>query len=321
MVIYLDQKKHKFSARSKEARLFYIMVSPFILTFVLLKIFPMAYALYLSFTNASGFNWDSIKFIGVKNYAKMLKDSEVWYSLGRTFFVALIYVPIQLILVNLISLLLTRNIKAIGFFRTVYYIPSIVPAVAMGMMWSQLYNKNSGFFNQVLGVFGITVDWLGYENVTASLIIMMLWTLGLGLLVTIAGIKGVPAELNEAAEIDGAGFFCRYFKITLPLITPSNLYNLVMGIILALQIYTQPILITPPNGIGASNGLLGVPLKPNYLYVVNIYQQIFANQKYGYGLALVWLLFVIIVGLSVTVMATSKKWVHYEVDQEGDKGQ
>jgi len=278
----------------------------------------MVYALYLSFTNASGFNWDNLKFVGLRNYVKMVQDSDVWYSLERTLLVTVIFVTVQLIIVNLISILLTRNIRGIGFFRTVYYIPSIVPAVATGMMWSQLYNKNSGFFNQVLGLFGITVDWLGYDNVTASLIIMMLWSLGSGLLVTIAAIKGVPAELHEAAEIDGAGFFYRYFKITLPMITPSNLYNIIMAVIWTMQIYTQPILITPASGIGASNGILGVPLKPNYLYVVNIYQQIFARQKYGYGLALVWLLFVIIVGITFAIMWSSKKWVNYEVDQEGD---
>lgn len=314
----MKHKRFKLSAKGKEARLFYILVSPFILSFLLLKVFPMVYALYLSFTNASGFNWDNLKFVGLRNYVKMVQDSDVWYSLERTLLVTVIFVTVQLIIVNLISILLTRNIRGIGFFRTVYYIPSIVPAVATGMMWSQLYNKNSGFFNQVLGLFGITVDWLGYDNVTASLIIMMLWSLGSGLLVTIAAIKGVPAELHEAAEIDGAGFFYRYFKITLPMITPSNLYNIIMAVIWTMQIYTQPILITPASGIGASNGILGVPLKPNYLYVVNIYQQIFARQKYGYGLALVWLLFVIIVGITFAIMWSSKKWVNYEVDQEGD---
>ncbi len=313
----MNYKKHRHSASFREARLFYLMVSPFVLSFVCLKIFPMLYALYISFTNASGFNWDKLKFVGFKNYIRMIHDNDVWYSLERTFLIAIIFVPVQLILVNLISILLTRKIKFVGFFRTVYYIPSIVPAVAMGMMWSQLYNKNYGFFNQVLGRFGITVDWLGYENVTKSLILMMLWTLGIGLLVTIAAIKGVPGELLEAARIDGAGKITVYRRIILPMITPSNLYNLLMGIIFTLQLYSQPILITPPSGIGASNGILGIPLRPNYLYVVNIYQQIFANQRYGYGLALVWLLFVIIVAISLVVMKSSKNWVHYEVDQEG----
>lgn len=308
-------KKPKLSFKSKEAIIFYLCVSPFLITFFLLKLFPMAYALYLSFTNASGFNWDTLKFTGVKNYLKAFHDGEVLYSAGRTFFIALIYVPLQIFVTNMVALLLTRKLKAMGVFRTIYYIPSIIPAVASGMMWMQLYNKNFGFFNEILGVFGITVNWLGYEWVTASLIFMMLWGMGAGLLITIASIKNVPKELYEAAEIDGCRPVSRYFRITLPLITPTNLYNLLMGIIGALQIYAQPLLITP-TGVSGGTGILGVPLRPNYVYVVHIYQQIFAKQRFGYGLALIWLLFIVVVGLTLIVLKTSKKWVVYEIEQD-----
>jgi multiple sugar transport system permease protein len=306
----------KISLKSREAVLFYVLVSPFILSFVLLKIFPMVYAMYISFTNATGFNWDHLRFVNFKNYARILQDQEVLYSAGRTVLIAIVYVPLQMIAINLVALLLTRNIKGVGFFRTVYYIPSIVPAVAGGMMWLQLYNKNFGFFNQILGQFGITVNWLGYEWVTASLIFMMIWGLGTGLLISIAAIKNVPRELYEAAEIDGAKSFSQFVRITLPLITPVNLYNLLMGIIGAMQIYAQPVLITPA-GVSGGSGILGVPLKPNYLYVVHIYQQIFAKQRFGYGLALIWVLFIVVVGLTLLVLRTSRNWVHYEVDQEG----
>lgn len=307
----------KMTFRKREAILFYVMVSPFLLGFVFLKIFPMAYAFYLSFTNATGFNWDTMRVTGLKNYARILSDSDVLYSAGRTLLVAVIYVPLQLIFTNLIALLLTRKIKAVGVFRTIYYIPSLVPMVAGGLMWKTIYSTD-GVFNQILGLFGINISFLGYDWCTPSMIFMMLWGLGTGLLVTIAAIKNVPGELYEAAEIDGISPFQRYIRITLPLITPINLYNLLMGIIGALQIYAQPVMIsTSPSGAQSSGGILAVPLKPNYLYLVHIYQQIFSQQRFGYGMALIWVLFVVIVGLTLIVLKTSRKWVTYEIDQDG----
>lgn len=306
----------KLSIRKKEAILFYILVSPFILCFIFLKIFPMLYAFYLSFTNSTGFNWDTMRVVGLKNYSRILSDGDVLYSAYRTFLVAIIFVPLQLIVVNLTALLLTRKIKAVGVFRTIYYIPSIVPIVAGGMMWTKIYAKD-GVFNQILGLFGININFLDYNWCTPSMIFMMLWGLGTGLLVTIAAIKNVPAELYEAAEIDGINSFKRFTKITLPIITPINLYNLLMGIIGALQIYAQPVMITT-SAIGSQqSGILAVPLKPNYLYLVHIYQQIFSQQRFGYGMALIWVLFVVIVGLTLLVLKTSRRWVIYEVDQDG----
>ncbi|RAP75426.1 carbohydrate ABC transporter permease [Paenibacillus montanisoli] len=297
--------------KTKRIIAFYSMISPWFIVFLVFGLYPMMYGLYLSFTNYYGFNIKKLKWMGLQNYHKVFTDSDAMYSLGRTLYVTLINVPLGVAIGLGLAMLLNRPVRGVGVYRTIFYLPSIVPALASVLMWKFIFSSNNGVLNGILNLFGIdSVNWLGYDYATTSLLIMLLWGAGGGVLINLAGLKGIPRDLYEAASIDGASPFKRTFHITVPLMTPVIFFNVIMGIIGSLQIYMQPILLN-----GAE--LLARPIQPNYLYFVHAFQQIFAFQRFAYGMALLWVLFLAILALSVVVFTTSKYWVHYETDQEG----
>ncbi|MFC5406098.1 carbohydrate ABC transporter permease [Cohnella soli] len=296
----------------KEALEFYVFISPWFVVFVLLGLIPLLYGLYLSFTNYAGFNMDRLKFVGFANYHKVFTDNDAMYALGRTLFFTAIMVPLSTVLGFLLAVLLNQNIKRIGIYRTLFFIPSIIPVVAVGTMWRSLF-VDEGVVNNALISLGLEpVDWLGYDYAIYPLLIMLLWGVGGGILIYLAGLKGVSKDLYEAAAIDGATTFQRFARITIPLVTPVLFFQFIMSIIGSLQIFVQPILLA-----ANSNSLLSTPIRPNYVYSVHAFQQIFAFGRFGYGLALLWVLFLMILVMTVVVFSTSKMWVFYEVDQEG----
>ena len=305
-----QKEKTKVSPlKKKEERTFYALISPFILSFVFLSVFPMGMCLFLRFTNCSGFNLDTAKWVGLSNYQKVFNDSEAMHSLLRTLELSLIIIPLTMILAFILAMMLIQNVKFQGGFRTIYYLPSVVPFVAAGLMWKILFSRDRGMLNAVLGMFGIEpVFWLGPEMCSASLIIMCLWGAGGGILINIAGLKNIPNELYESASIDGARFFTKLFRITIPLFTPILLFNLLLAIIGNLQMYAQPVMLAT-----SGTGLLAVPFKDNYLYLVHIYQQVFGSQRFGYGLALSWVIVVIILVFTLLVLKSSKRWVNYDL--------
>lgn len=306
--------RKRFRGKSfKEAVEFYFFISPWFIVFIVLGLVPLLYGLYLSFTNYAGFNMDRLVFVGFDNYRKVFTDNDAMYSLGRTLFFTVIMVPSSIILGFLLAVLLNQNIKRIGIYRTLFFIPSIIPVVAVGTMWRSLF-VDDGVVNNILEAMGFEgLDWLGYDYAIYPLIIMLLWGVGGGILIYLAGLKGVSKDLYEAAAIDGATTVQRFAKITIPLVTPVLFFQFIMSIISSLQIFVQPILLA-----ANSNSLLSTPLRPNYVYSVHSFQQIFAYGRFGYGLALLWVLFIMILILTVVVFATSKLWVFYEVDQEGN---
>lgn len=288
---------------------FYAFVSPWLIIFVFLSLFPLLYGLYLSFTNFTGFNLSHLKFIGLDNYRTVFQDSDSMYALGRTLLITAITVPLSVFIGLLLAILLNLKVKGLSWFRTAFYMPSIVPVVSTVLIWKFIF-AGDGLLNDVLTKLHLpAINWLGYDYASTSLIIMLLWGAGGSLLVNLAGLKGIPADLYEAAEIDGATPLRKFFQVTLPLMTHILFFNLIMGIIATLQIYIQPILL---SGIK----LLEPPIKPNYLYLVHAFQQIFAFQRFGYGLALMWVLFVAILLLTILVFYSSRYWVYYETEQE-----
>jgi ABC-type sugar transport system permease subunit len=303
----------RFRSRSfKEALEFYVFISPWFIVFILLGLIPLLYGLYLSFTNYAGFNMDRLVYVGFDNYRKVFTDNDAMYSLGRTIFFTVIMVPASIVLGFLLAVLLNQNIKGIGIYRTLFFIPSIIPVVAVGTMWRSLFVED-GVINNLLLQLGLQpVDWLGYDYAIYPLFIMLLWGVGGGILIYLAGLKGVSKDLYEAAAIDGATTVQRFAKITIPLVTPVLFFQFIMSIIGSLQIFVQPILLA-----ANSNSLLSTPIRPNYVYSVHAFQQIFAYGRFGYGLALLWVLFIMILALTVVVFSTSKLWVFYEVDQGG----
>lgn len=309
-------KRKTLSARTKEAFLFYALISPFIIGFVIMGLIPIFRGIYLSFTNFTGFNYDHLKFVGTYNYTRVFSDSDAMYSMGRTLLIALITVPLLQVVTLGMSMLLYRPIKGVGIFRTIFYLPTLVPAVAVGMMWSGIFNKNEGLLTEILSKLGLPpLDMMGYDLCTLALIIVLMWkAAGGGLLINIAALKNVPVELYEAAEIDGASGFRKFIRITLPMISPTIFFNIVTCLIGMLQIFGEPVMLA----LGR-NGILNVPMRPNYVYLVHVYQQIFVGQRFGYGLALLWVVVAVILILTLMIFWTSKRWVYYEVAQDGGK--
>ena len=281
--------KKKLKSRTRKTITFYTIMAPFLLMFIGLKVYPFVWGVYMSLTNYTGFNANNLKYVGLANYERVLIDTEAMTSIGTTVKIGLIVVPLSLLICNILALILSSSMKGVGAFRTIYYLPSIIPSIAITMMWQGIFLMDGGLLNAILNLFGKeSVNWLGFEWVFRSLCIMMLWSAGAGILNVLSGIKAIPEELYEAARIDGANYFQITTKITLPLTANMNFVNLLTGIIASLQLYSEPILLS-------GNSMTAVPLQPIYTYMVHVFQQIFTNLRFGYGLALSWLIFVIIV--------------------------
>ncbi len=308
----------RWSKKQQEYMTFYLFVSPWFIVFLGMTLIPLLWGLYLSFTNYTGFNYDNLKWVGTYNYERVFTDSEAMHALGRTLIITCINVPLGTLFGYFLALLMNNSMKGVYVYRTIIYLPAIIPVVATGLMWKVIFNQHSGLINGFLGLFGIPkVNWLGYEMATTSLIIMLLWGAGAGLIIYLAGLKGIPKDLYEAASIDGANSLFRFLHITTPMMTPVLFFNVIMSIIFSLQIMVQPVLLAPEVAGNVSSGLMATPLSPNYVYLVHSLQQIFVYQRFSYGLALLWVLFVIILVLTLLVFRSSKYWVHYEVEQKG----
>ena len=300
-----------------QARWFYVFISPWILGLLVFTLIPVSVGLLMSFTDFTGSNFHTVKWIGLANYAEafgqFLNNGDAWYSLSRTLLFAAITIPINIALSLLIAVLLTRNIRGQGLFRTLFYIPSIIPIVAGAWIFKLLFDNNYGVVNGVLDkiVQGTFIHWM--TNYSFEVLIMWSVWAGVGgaLVIFMAGIQGVPSELVDAARIDGASPFQLFLSITLPLMTPVVFYQFVIGIIGALQVLQAPILLAPN-----SRGLSSIPPRENYMFLVNVYQQSFNQQRYGYGSALLWILFVFILILTLVVTYSGKYWVYYENEPE-----
>lgn len=225
-------------------------------------------------------------------------------SLGVTFLWAA-FLPIGMVFALFLSNLLNKDIRFIPMFRTIIYIPVIVPAVANCLLWLWLYNPEVGLFNMVLEKLGLPKSyWLmDKKTVMLSLVIMSLWQVGGNVVIFLAALQGVPKDLLEAADIDGAGGVTKYFRITLPMISPAIFFQLVMGVVGALQVFNQAALMTD-----------GGPQRATYFYVYFIYQEAFVNYNMGYASALAWLLFLIVLVITVFLVRYVGRTVYYEAE-------
>ncbi|TDF92321.1 carbohydrate ABC transporter permease [Paenibacillus piri] len=285
-----------------------LYISPWILGFALLELYPFIASLYYSFTSFDLIN--PPKFIGLKNYITMFTQDETFYKTLRvTLIYAIIAVPLKLAFALFVAVVLTVKLKSVNFFRTVYYLPSILGgSVAVAVLWRFLFMKE-GIVNQFTSFFHIPpVNWLGDPS-TALFTISMLnvWQFGSSMVLFLAGLKQVPAELYEVGRVEGASKMRMFFSVTLPLITPILLFNLVMQIVNAFQEFTGAFVILPDGG----------PLRSTYLFGMKLYDEGFKFLKMGYASALSWVLFAIILALTALVFRSSSYWAHYE--DGGDK--
>ena len=288
--------------RKKEAIEFYLIISPWIIGFLLFLGGPIVASAVLSFTDWNLLNPPS--WVGVDNYLTIFTDDDMfWQSLKVTAIYTGASVPLGLMLSLLLALLLNTEVRGVRLFRTIYYLPSVMSGVAVALLWSWLFNPDFGLVNHLLGLFGIPgPTWLASETwALPAMIIMSLWGAGQSMLIFLAGLQGIPQQLYEAAEIDGASGWSRFVHVTLPMLSPVILFNLIMGIIGSFQVFTQGYIMT--NG-GPNNATL--------FYVLNLYNQAFRNLRMGYASALAWILFFIILGLTLLVIRESRERVYYE---------
>ena len=255
----------------------------------------------ISFTS-----WDVItpwKFIGLENYKNLFKDPLVLKSLQVTAYYTLLSVPLVTCIPLLIAMLLNTNVKGMSVFRTIFYIPSIVPVVASSAIWMYIYNPMYGLLNSIIRALGGSSHNFIFspKEVIPSLAVMAVWSAGNTVVIYLAGLQGVPRQLYEAAELDGAGPVARFKNITVPMMTPIIFYNLVMAIIGSMQTFTQSYIMTD-----------GGPSNASLFYSLLVYRTAFKQSKMGYSAAMSWVLFVIIAALTGLVFKTSNKWVIYE---------
>lgn len=279
----------------------WLFASPWILGFLLWTVGPMVASLVIAFTN-----WDLItdpKLVGMQNFAAMLTDSLVWKSLQVTTIYALVSVPLQIGLGLGLALLLNANIRMLQFYRTAFYLPSVLSGVAVALLWRWMYSTEFGLFNAMLAQIGIQgPSWLGDPNwALPSLIFMSLWGVGASMIIYLAGLQGIPTDLYEAAEVDGASNWVRFWNITLPMMTPVLFFTLVTGFITALQVFTQAFIMTK-----------GGPNNATLFYLLYLYRSAFEYFRMGYASALAWVLFIYILVLTLILQRSSRYWVYYE---------
>ena len=279
----------------------YAFISPFILGFLFWFIIPALTAVYLVFHR-----WNLIsepRFVGLDNIRHLFKDRLFWQSLKVTTIYTLGSVPLGLILSFLLALLINTKVRGIAFFRTIYYLPSIVPAVANAVLWAWIFNTEFGLLNVLVRSVGLTkIKWLQEpEWAMVALIVMSLWGVGASMIIFLAGLQGIPDILYEAAEIDGAGRWSKLRHVTIPMMSPIIFFNLVLGIIGSFQVFTVGFLIT--DG-GPQNGTL--------FLVLYIYRNAFEYLDMGYAATLSWVLFFVIMSLTFLVFKFYGRQVYYE---------
>lgn len=281
----------------------WLLVTPWLIGFFALTLGPMIASAYLSFTD-----WDILtppKWVGLHNFIFLFtKDPIALLSFRITIVYAFISVPLRLVLGLAIALLMNQKIPGIFIFRTIYYLPAVLSGVAVALLWRWVFNSEFGLVNSMLWqFFGVQGPaWLvDPQWVMPAFIVMSLWDVGGPMLIYLAGLQGIPTDLYEAAEVDGANSWQRFWSITLPLMTPVLFFNLVIGIIGALQVFTQAFIITE-----------GGPNNATMFSILYMYLNAFRFFKMGYASAIAWILFVVIMALTLVVLRSSALWVHYE---------
>ena len=287
----------------REAITFYLCISPWLIGVVAFVIGPMIASLFLSFTN-----WDLFHapvFSGARNYEQLAQDPLMWQSLKVTVTYTVLYVPTELLGGLLLALLMNQRVPGIRFFRGVFYLPSVLSGVAYIVVWMWLLHPEAGLVNTVLRWFGIQGPrWLlNPGTALIALWMMSVWGLGRTAVIYLAGLQGIPKELYEAAAIDGATTRQTFRRVTLPLLSPTIFFNLVLSVIATFQTFTSAYVAT---------GGTGSPLDSTLFFVMYLYRQAFVFNNMGYASAMAWVLFLIILALTLLIVRSAQRWVFYE---------
>jgi len=276
---------------------------PWIIGLIIFYAIPLFSSIYFSFTTYSILQPG--EFIGLQNYKDLFHDPLFWKSVYNTIYFTVFFVPLSIIFGVALAMMLNMKVKGMAVYRTIFFLPTLVPHVALAVLWMWLLNPGFGLVNGLLNTIGIEGPaWLGSETWSKpSLILMSLWGIGQAVVIYLAGLGDIPDDYYDAADVDGANWFQKTFHITLPLLTPVIFFNLVMGIIGAFQQFTLPYTLTQGQG---------TPANSLTFYVMYLYDNGFKFFKMGYASAMAWILFIIIMALTAVVFITSKRWVHYQ---------
>ncbi|MCC7369319.1 MAG: sugar ABC transporter permease [Chloroflexi bacterium] len=289
----------------------YLYISPFLLGFLIFTAYPLITSFYLSFTSYNILSAPS--FIGLENYSRAFtQDAQFWASLGRTGRYALMVVPLGIICSLLAAMLLNQGFTGTAIFRTIFFLPSITPVIASVLIWLWLLQPSIGVVNYLLSLIGVPgPPWVQSTTwAVPSLVILSLWNTAGGsrMIVFLAGLQGVPQELYEASHIDGANAWQRFWNVTVPMISPTIFFNLVISVIGALSVFSV-----------AYIGTQGGPAYATYFYVYHLYISAFQFNLMGYASALAWIFLVIVLALTVVQFTMQKRWVFYAGDDRSEE--
>jgi len=279
----------------------WLLVSPVAVGLLVFSLYPFVTSLYLSFCDFDLFT--PPRWVGLWNYRTMLFDDPLfWKALGNVLYYTALAVPLGIGFGVGLALLLDSRIKGLSIYRTLFYLPSIVPVVATSILWLWLLNPRIGLVNMLLRLLGVEgPGWLSSEAWSKpSLVLMSVWGIGNAMIIYLAGLKDIPVSLYEAALVDGAGVWQRLRHVTLPMLSPVIFFNLVMGMIGAFQYFTQAFVMTQ-----------GGPQDSTLFYALYLFYQAFQYLKFGYASAMAWVLFVIVVGITALLFRSQRRWVHY----------
>ncbi len=283
-----------------------LFISPWIAGLLAFTAYPIGASLYYSFCDFSVLK--PPVFVGGANYQELFQDPVFWKSLFNTVYFAVFFLPLATVLAIALALLLNTGVRGMTVYRTIFFLPSLTPLVALGILWMWMLNGEYGIVNYVLNLLlqplGLQAPiWLQSTAWSKPAIILMsLWGVGYAVVIYLAGLQDIPKPLYEAAELDGARWFSKLRHITLPLLSPAIFFNVVMGLIGALQVFALPYVLT--DGAGG-------PARSTLFYTMYLYNSAFRYLRMGYACAMAWLLFLMILGLTLLVYRMSRKRVHY----------
>lgn len=286
----------------------YIFISPWLLGFFLLTLWPIGQSFYLSFTDYSLLSEPVWK--GLENYERIFGQDETFVkSLKITFTYVFVSVPFRLVFSLLVAMLLVKSLRGMNLYRTLIYFPSLVGgSIAVSVLWRNMFGVD-GYINAILAWFGIEGrGWISHPDTALwTLVVLNIWQFGSMMVIFLAGLKQIPQELYEAAAVDGARKMQQFFRITLPMLSPVMLFNIILGVINAFQMFTPAYIVTPrPGG----------PMQSTYVYAVFLYEKAFKHFQMGYASALAWILLVIVALLTALNFFASRYWVFYESGSE-----
>jgi multiple sugar transport system permease protein len=307
MSVQVESRGRAIGARSRrrwrqQGLVGYVFIAPWLVAFLAFEALPILSGFYHSFTDWSA-TGKAANWVGFANYAEALtRDPLFWKAVTNTLYFIGVSVPLGIVVAFALALMLNAKIRGSGAYRTIYYLPSVVPTVAAVIVWTFIFETRRGILNFLLELLGLpAIRWLSDPNwAMPALIIMSLWSIGASMVIFLAGLQGIPQELYEAAEVDGAGAWHKLLRLTVPLMTPTIFFNLIMSLVAAFQAFNNAFIMT--NG-GPNNATL--------LYMLHLYDNAFRYFRMGYASAMAVMLFIVVFTVTFLVYRSSRRWVYY----------